>query len=137
MISGFGGSTRSNDHVSSHHISGGALPVPFNIPNVLHNLLFEDIGIEFNAKQQDMIDTLQFSSDALARFNRKYIEREEKLRTEIFHNPDNIELQEEHEELQLDFLNANHYYKDLVDVLSEMLTKEQYAKLLKFSNIPV
>ena len=62
MITGFSSTSRGDGSLSSHHLSGGGLPVPFNIPLVLHNLLFEKTGIEFNAKQSDMIETLRFSS---------------------------------------------------------------------------
>ncbi|MEA2072546.1 MAG: hypothetical protein U9O86_03095 [Campylobacterota bacterium] len=70
-------------------------------------------------------------------FNEKHVPLEDDLRTKLFHDPDNEELKEEFAQLQLDFYEANHHYIDLVTVLSDMLSKEQYAKLLKFSNIPL
>jgi len=137
MISGFGGGSRGESNVVSHHLSGGGLPVPFNIPKVLHNLLFEEIGIEFDAKQNDMLETLRFSSHALNRMNEKYNPKVQELKNMLFKHPDNLELKREQEELQMDFFEANQHFKELVIVLSEILSREQYAVLLKYSNIPV
>ncbi len=137
MISGFGGGSRNNNTLPAHHLSGGGLPIPFNIPNVLNNLLFEDTGILFDTKQQDMIDTLKFSTNALIKFNEKHALLEEELRRKLFDNPNDEELKKESSLLQLEFYEANHQYIDLVTVFSDMLSREQYAKLLKFSNIPL
>jgi len=137
MISGFGGGTRSHIIYSDYHLDGGDFPVPFNIPQVLHNILFEEIGIKFDAKQDDMIEALKFSTNALKKMHEKYYPKELELKTKLFHNPDNIALKKEQEELQLDFFEANQHYKELVIVLSEMLSREQYTQLLNYSNIPV
>jgi len=136
MIRGFGSSSRGQSALQSHHVSGGGLPIPFNIPSVLHNLLFEDVGIEFDSKQEDMIETLVFSTYALQKMREKYGPKEQELKTKLFHDPDNETLKKEYEELQLDFFDANHHFKDLVTTIGDMLTLEQYTKLLQFSNIP-
>ena len=136
MIRGFGSSSRGQSTLQFHHISGGGLPIPFNIPIVLHNLLFEDSGIVFDAKQQDMVETLVFSTNALHRMQEKYGPKEQILKRKLFYDPDNKELKKEYEELQLDFFEANHHYKDLVTTIADMLTREQYTQLLEFSNIP-
>lgn len=136
MISGFGGSSRSDGNLASHHLSGGGLPVPFNIPLVLHNLLFEEIGIEFDSRQLDMLETLRFSSYALSRMNEKYGPRAQELKSKLFSDPDNRVLIEEQEQLQLDFFEAHQHFKELVIVLADILSREQYGKLLEYSNIP-
>ncbi len=136
MISGFSGATRQSfgGYESGH---GGGLPVPFNIPNVLHNLLFEDTGIEFDAKQSDMVEALRFSSNAYPKMQEKYLTKEKEMLTKMVSEPDNLEYKKEYEDIRLDILQANQHFKDLVIVLSELLTREQYAKLMEFSNIKV
>jgi hypothetical protein len=136
MISGFGGGTKVNyvHHDSPHGMSG--LPVPFNIPNVLHNLLYEDIGIEFDAKQKDMLDALRFSYDSLHKLQVSHLKREEEVREQILREPDNASLKDELEDMHLDMLQARYQFKEIVSVMSDLLQREQYEKLLKFSNIP-
>ena len=136
MIRGFGSSARGTSVLHAHHTGGGGLPIPFNMPIVLHNLLFEGTGIEYDKKQKDMLETLVFSFHALERMQQKYAPKEQELKTKLFHDPDNKKLKEEMEELQLEFFEANHHFKDLVIVISDMLTREQYTQLLEFSNIP-
>jgi len=116
---------------------GGGLPVPFNIPNVLHNLLFEDIDLSFDAKQKDLIEALAYSYKALDRMQTRYALKEQKLLTLIQEDAGNMGLKEAYEDLQLDEMIANHHFKDLVTVVSEALTREQYQKLMKFSGINV
>jgi len=137
MITGFGSGARGDGSLTSHHLSGGGLPVPFNIPKVLHNLLYEDTGVEFDPKQMDMIETLRFSTHALSRMNEKYGPRAQELKSQLFGDPDNKELIAEQELLQLDFFEAHQHFKELVIVLSDMLSRQQYAKLLEYSNIQV
>lgn len=136
MISGFGGGTRVNyvHHSDVHSISH--LPVPFNIPSVLYNLVFEDIGIEFDPKQKDMLETLRFSYNSLQKLQASHAVLEEELRQKILQDPDNRGLKQEQEDMQLDMLQATHQFKDIVTAMSELLKREQYEKLLRFSNIP-
>ena len=136
MISGFGSSARGTSVLHAHHTGNGGLPIPFNIPIVLHNLLFEETGIEYDAKQKDILETIVFSFHSLERMNQKYGPKEQELKSKLFHDPDNEKLKEEMEELRLDFFEANHHFKDLVIVISDMLTRDQYTQLLEFSNIP-
>jgi hypothetical protein len=136
MISGFGGGTRVTyvNRNPSHALSG--LPVPFNIPNVLHNLIFEDIGIEFTPMQKDMLETLRFSYNALIKLQASHTQKEKELREKILKESDNIALKEEQEEMKLDMLQATHQFKDIVAAMADLLKREQYEQLLKFSNIP-
>lgn len=134
MISGFS-TTPRHVYGSNNFRYYGGLPVPFNIPNVLHNLLFEDVGLEFDAKQSDMIDAVSFSYKALLRMQQIYAPKEQEAVVNMLKNPDNLKLKEEHDKIQFDVLLANQHFKDLVVVLSELLTRDQYAKLLEFSNI--
>ena len=137
MISGFGGSSRGEIVSFSRHQDGGNLPVPFNIPNVLYKLLYEDIGIEFDAKQQDLLTSLQFSYKALGKMENKYAQFEQDVRAKILQEPDNKKYVKDLEELQLERFEANQHFKELVIVLSELLDRDQYEKLLKYCNIPV
>ena len=136
MIAGFGGSSDSkHQHFEIKHSSD--LPIPFNIPIVLHNLLFEDNGIEFDAKQADIIETLKFSYISLAKIQQKFAVQEADLKAKIFSESDNIQHKIDYEEIQLDRQQANYDFKSLVELISDMLSREQFQKLLKFSNIAV
>lgn len=135
MFSGFSSTMR---HYMDSFDRGDApvgLPVPFNIPNVLNNLLYKEINIEFDAKQKDMIEALQFAHKSLAEMQKRYMIKEQKLKKELYQNPDDGEYKEAYEELQMDVLEANQHFRELVVVLSELLTREQYAQLMAFSNI--
>ena len=134
-----GYSTSTRQYISSgpKSVGSGELPIPFNIPSVLTNLLFEDIGLEFDRKQKDMLETLQFSYKAVQKMQVRYNKQDQDLKIKIVADPDNQELKDEFEEMQLDILEANFHFKDLVITMSELLEREQYEKLLKFSNIPV
>jgi len=136
MISGFGGGTRVNyvHHSEVHSLSH--LPVPFNIPDVLYSLLFEDVGIEFDAKQKDMLETLRFSYNALGKLQALHAKKEQKIKEELIHDAQNIKLKEALEDMRLDMLQASHQFKDIVTAMAELLKREQYEKLLEFSNIP-
>jgi len=136
MISGFSTGSVNNDYQHSRVKYSSNLPVPFNIPNVLHNLLFEDVGLEFNAKQNDLKETLIFSSKALTKMEERYAKSEAEVRTKILQEPDNKNYVKELEEIQLDRLEAHAHFKDLVIVMSDLLVREQYTKLLAFSGIP-
>jgi len=133
MISGFGssrGPTFSND---IKHLGDGNLPVPFNMPKVLHNLLFEETGIEFNAKQKDIMEALRYSYHALQKMGMRYAQKEQELLEKMLQNPDSQEIKEAQEELQLEKFEAYNQFKDLVIIISELLTKEQYQKLMEFT----
>lgn len=136
MISGFGGGTRVGYVHRDSPRDMSTLPVPFNIPNVLHNLLFEDIGLEFDSKQKDMIETLRFSYDALLKLQEKHRTKGQELLSKIMDEPDNMALKEQQSDMQLDMLLANQQFKEIVTVMSDLLKREQYEALLKFSNIP-
>ena len=135
MMRGLGNSSRIVQSHSSHH--SGGLPVPFNLPNVLHNLLFEEIELEFDSKQQDLIEALTFSYNALGKMQSKYALKDQELRAGMLEDPGNIELKKLYEEMQLDIMMANHQFKDLVTIVSDSLNRDQYQKLLKFSNINI
>ena len=137
MISGFSSTNRNEIRATNSNTGGGNLPIPFNIPNVLYNLLHEDIGLVFDAKQRDIIEALRFSYKALGKMQEKYTLKEQDIMAKMLAEPDNDELKEIHEEIQLDVLQAHSQFKDLVIVISDLLTREQYQKLLKFSNINV
>ncbi len=136
MISGFGGSSVNSDYHHSRVKYSSNLPVPFNMPNVLHNLLFEDVGLGLNAKQDDLKETLVFSSKALTKMEERYAKSEREARAKILQEPDNKDYVKELEEIQLDRLEAHAHFKDLVTVMSDLLVREQYTKLLEFSGLP-
>ena len=135
MIAGFGNSSGSNvEHFfSTKHTL--ALPMPFNIPRVLHNLLFEDTAIEFDAKQKDLLETLRFSYIALGNLGEKYKLQKAKLKEQILAQPDNIDLKNELQDLKLDKQQANYDFKNLTEIMLELLQKEQIEALLKFSKV--
>ena len=136
MISGFGGG--SNNYTKHHSQSGHHqdLPIPFNIHKVLYNLLYEDIGLEFDNKQEDVISTLRLAFTSLPKQQHIYALKELELKSRIFDEPDNMELKDKYENIQLDRRQAYYDFKNLVILISDMLNREQYEKLLKFSNIP-
>jgi uncharacterized protein YydD (DUF2326 family) len=137
MISGFGLNARSGH---GHHDTvsfASNLPVPFNIPSVLYNLLFEDVGIEFDAKQKDMLETLRFSYNSLVKLQASYVQKSQELAQKIVDNPNDMKLKEQKEEMRLDMLQANYQFKDFVVIMSDLLKRNQYQKLLEFSNIPI
>lgn len=137
MISGFGGGVRvAPTNVDSVHFASN-LPVPFNIPKVLHNLLFEETGITFDAKQQDMLETLRFSYDALLRLEENHAKKSETLRLKLLETPDDLEIKASFEELRLDMLQAKFQFKELLGVMSELMKRSQYEQLLAFSKIGV
>jgi len=137
MISGFGGSSSSYQHDSFYTTHGHDLPIPFNIPKVLYNLLFEDVGIEFDRKQKDFLEVLRFSYTALFKLKEKSAQQEAKLRAKIFEQPDDVDIKEKLEDIQLDRQQAHYDFKNYVILMSDMMDKEQFEKLLKFSNIAV
>ncbi len=137
MISGFGGGARVGPvHLESVHFASN-LPVPFNIPKVLHNLLFEDVGIEFDAKQSDMLETLRFSYNALLKLEQNHVQKQEELRQKLFQTPDDLSIKADLDEMNLDMLQAKYHFKDLVTVMSDLLKRPQYEQLLAFSNVGV
>ncbi len=135
MIAGFGSSSGSNvEHYFSkkHTLS---LPMPFNIPRVLHNLLFEDTAIEFDAKQKDMLEALRFSYIALGKLGEQYELQKSKLKEQILAEPDNTEIKHELEDLKLDKQQANYDFRNLTEIMLELLQKEQIEALLRFSKV--
>lgn len=137
MISGFGGGARVGPvHVEAVHFASN-LPVPFNIPKVLHNLLFEDTGIEFDSKQEDMIHTLRFSYNSLLKLEKNHAQQQELLLQKLYENPNDFATKAALDEMRLDMLQAKYHFKDLVTVMSDLLKREQYEQLLAFSNIGV
>lgn len=137
MISGFGGGSSSYQHSSFHTSHGHDLPIPFNIPKVLYNLLFEDNGIEFDKKQKDFLEVLRFSYNSLLDLQIKYAQKEEQLKAKILEQPDNLDLKQKLEDMILDRQQAHYDFKNYVTLMSDMMSREQFAKLLKFSNIAV
>ena len=129
----------SSSRISHTHSldQAGNLPVPFNIPNILHNLLFEELDLELDMKQKDLIEALTYSYNALGKMQSKYALKDQELRAQIQADPDSIELKKLFEEMQLDLMMANHQFKDLVGVVSESLSREQYQVLMKFSGIDI
>ena len=134
---GFGDSGRQIHQNLDAPSSNNTLPIPFNIPIVLQNILYEDIDLGFDAKLRDMLETVRFANKAQQKMQARYTAREAELQAKMILEPENILLKSEYEEIQLDRLQASFDFKDLVTALSEMMTKEQFEKLLKFSNIPV
>jgi hypothetical protein len=135
MISGFGGGARvGHIHPTSMHFASN-LPVPFNMPQVLYNLIFEDVGIEFDAKQKDVLEALRFSYNSLVKLQISYAQKTQDLAQKIQNNPDDTSLKAEQEDMRLDMLQANYQFKDMVATISDMLKREQYEKLLAFSGI--
>ena len=114
----------------------GNLPIPFNIPNVLHALLFEDIGIEFSPKQQDLLEMLRFSYTSLENLKNTTAKLESSLNEKLLQNPDDPKVKQELETLRLEFYQANYDFKEMVGVLGELLEREQFQKLLSYCNIP-
>ena len=137
MISGFGGSTSSYHHHYFNTTHARDLPVPFNIAKVLHNLLYEDIGVEFDAKEKDLLDLLRFSFESLAKFEYESSKKEADLKSKIFSEPDNMDIKDEYQDIVLDRQHAHYDFKNLVVLMSDMLNREQFEKLLKFSNIAI
>ena len=136
MFSGLGMETSSYRHNYSQ-TKHQDLPVPFNLPSVLHNLLFEDIELELDKKQEDMLEMMKFSYMSLGKLQQKYAEEESKLKSKIFEEPDNMELKSEIQDIHLDRQQANFDFKNIVILMSDMLDREQLKKLLKFSNINI
>jgi len=133
MIRGFGSSRGPAFFQETVHLGDGSLPVPFNIPNILHNLLFADINIKFDAKQEDVMHALRFSYTALQKVGVRYAQKEQELLEKLIADPDSKELKEEQEELQLEKFEAYNQFKDLVITISELLTPQQYQQLMQFS----
>jgi len=135
MISGFSGKSNNDGYIHAKPTVASNLPVPFNIAIVLHNLLFEDIDLELDNKQADLKESLVFSHKALAKMNERYAKKEQELRRKIFEEPDNLAHKDALEEMSMDRLEGYNHFKDLVSAMADMLNKQQYAKLLEFSNI--
>ena len=136
MISGFGGSTGGGYSNTQTHLGGG-FPVPFNMPNVLQNLLYGNIDFGFDVKQQDIHTTLKFSYEALQSMLQKSAQQEQILRQKILEDSHNTELLRKLQDMELDRMQATQDFKELLEVMADLLTKEQYEKLLKASNLPV
>ena len=136
MISGFSGGGGSSYTSQQAHLSGGFV-VPFNLPNVLHNLLYADIEFAFSAKQQDLHTMLKFSYESLQNLLQQSATEEQKLSQEILRSPDDVELTHRLQEIRLERMQATQDFKELLDVMAKLLTKEQYEKLLRASNLPV
>jgi len=137
MMRGFGDSARQVHQNSDSSSSNNTLPVPFNIPIVLQNILYKDIDLGFDAKLQDMLETVRFANKAQEKMQIRYALKETQLQQQMILEPENDALKMEFEQIQLDRLQASFDFKDLVVALSDMMSKEQFEKLLKFSNIPV
>jgi hypothetical protein len=137
MISGFSNMTRPPISYGNKHIGDGQLPVPFNIPNVLQNLLFADIDLIFDAKQRDVMEALRFSYNSLEKMQQRYAQKENDIVSKMIQNPQDEKLQSKLEEVHLDRYEAYEQFKNMVETIAELLTREQYQKLLKFSGIKV
>ena len=136
MISGFGGSSRMFDHLEQRHMGGG-FPVPFNLPNVLHNLLYKEDLLELDAKQKDLHTALRFSYESLDIMLKKYAQMEIEYKTKLLQESQNKDLIAQLENIELDKMDAIQHFKEILEAMAELLTKEQYGKLLKASNLPV
>ncbi len=138
MIAGFGNSSAgSTFHHALNHKNTLSLPVPFNIPKVLHNLIFEEIELDLDAKQKDLLEALRFSYLALLDLDKEFATKQADLKKQILKEPDNINLKDEYDEIRLDKQEANYDFKSLVEVILEVLEKKQIEALLRFSNILV
>jgi len=134
---GFGDSGRQTHQNQDSNPLSNTLPVPFNIPIVLQNILYEEIDLSFDAKLLDMLETVRFANKSQKIMQERYALREAQLQNEMLTESDNEMLKLEYEDIQLDRLQASFDFKDLVSALSDMMNREQFEKLLKFSNIPV
>ena len=99
MISGFGSGSTNYYHHDSNTKHAHDLPLPFNIPKVLHNLLYEDVDLEFDNKQEDMLETLRFSFKSLIKMQHDSLVKESEFRSKILEDPDNEQLKNEHENM--------------------------------------
>ena len=134
---GFGESGRLTHQNKSSSPSSTALPIPFNIPIVLHNILFNDLDLGFSMKLQDMLETVRFAYNAQKKMQKRYAKREAEIQALLLSDAENLKLKHEYEEIQLDRLQASYDFRDLITALSDMMSREQFEKLLKFSNISV
>jgi len=138
MISGFGSSSTAGKH---HHFSDKhhmlALPMPFSIPKVLHNFIFEDIDLKFDLKQQDIYEALKFTYISLIEFTQNFEENIASIKDKIRNEPDNQEIKNELKDIQLEMQEMNFEFKDLLEVMLEMLHREQIEELLRYSKILV
>jgi hypothetical protein len=136
MISGFSG-MKSVSPRGDYIGNASNLPIPFNIPKVLQNLLYGDIDFEFDQRQKDILQALKFSYESLIKMEKNYALKIAEVQEKLVDDSSNKELQQEYEDLKLDLLEARYQFKELVSAMSEVMTKEQYQKLLEYSNIPI
>ena len=136
MISGYSNVYSSSQRAEHTHISS-SFPVPFNIPSVLHTLLYGDVDLDLNDQQKDLLDTLRFSYEALQKLNEKFLLKQQEYTQKLMQNPDDKETKHLMEESKLEMYDASNQLKMLVEAMAEMLTKEQYAKLLQAVGIEV
>ena len=135
MITGFSNTTGSDTVTASRHLGSGALPVPFNMPGVLYNLLFSELDLHFDKKQSDVIEALRYSYKALHKIQEEYVQNEQNLVAKMIQEPDNQNLKSQYENLQIDRIQAENDFKKLVEAISLLLRKEQYYQLLDYSDI--
>lgn len=136
MISGFSNVSSGSSQSHHQHLSSG-FPVPFNLPNVLRNLLYENIDLQLDNKQKDIHTALHFSYEALQKMLEKYTQEEHEYNSKLMQEPDNKELVEKIENIKLEKMDAVQDFKHILETMAEALNKEQYGKLLKASGLPV
>ncbi|MFT7860565.1 MAG: hypothetical protein ABXS93_06485 [Sulfurimonas sp.] len=136
MISGFNNVSSSSTQPHHQHLSSN-FPIPFNLPNVLHKFLYEDIDLQLDNKQTDIQTALRVSYEALQKTLEIYAQKEHEYKNNLLEKPNDKESIEKIEDIGLERMNAIQDFKYLLEAMSEALTKEQYGKLLKASNLPV
>ncbi len=129
MISGFGASY-ATAHAHAHSSLEGNFPIPFNLPNVLSTLLFSDLDLNLDTKQKDILENLRFSHQARSKMLEKISIKEQELMQLMLTNDPDGKARKEHEDLQFDKFQGSETFIDLVNVMADLLTREQNEKLL-------
>lgn len=130
MISGFGASY-AEQHSHTHSSLEGSLPLPFNLPNVLNTLLFTDIDLNLDNKQKDILDNLKFAYNSRVKMLERIERREQELMQMMLNGDPEGKARQEHADLQFDKFQGSEAFIDLVNIMADLLTKEQNTKLLE------
>ncbi len=77
------------------------------------------------------------SYEALQKLNETFLLKQQEYTQKLMQNPDDKETKHLMEESKLEMYDAFNQLKILVEAMAEILTKEQYAKLLQAVGIQV
>ena len=136
MISGF--SNASNSHVVHHLAHDSAMPMPFKIPIVLETLLDKGLDLDYDQKQKDLLEALSFSFSARVRMIQKTSVREKELLAQMTQEgQDTQKLKEEYNDLQTDKMEASEMFFDIMNTFADLLTAQQYQKLLQTAGVSI